>query len=480
MENESKASKNPFRRLSNLDLTSGNLFLKLGIFALPIALTTILQLLYSTVDLASVHFWGSGENAASAISGNQALINLVVILFVSVSIGANVAIGNALGAKKQEHAQKVLHTSLIFSLFSGIVVGIAGYFATPFLLDLIGIEPLFEEDATTYMQIYFIGLPLLMVYDFGAQINRAIGDSTTPFIILLISGLLNVLFDFLFVYYGKLNVAGVAWATVISEGVSAFLVVLTFFLQKKRFVHLSWKEMRIDPKSLTEILKIGLPAGLQGFFFALPNTFIQSALYQIGAGNTDLENGAIAANSINNYYYAFCEATSSATMAVTAINYGAHNKENIKKAFWYGLLWCMITHVIYSLLIATCYRPMLSLFVNYENDAAIEAGKQRLWLVGFSYILDCAMDVMSGSMKGCRHTMAPAIITAITCTGIRILMIETMILRIDAMRTVLWLYSVYPISWVFACIADVIAMPRIWKKEFHKMDESKTAEDTAA
>ena len=303
--------KNPFKSVKEMDMTSGNLFWKIGLFALPMALTSILQLLYTTVDLISVHFWGGGQSSASSISANGSLINLIVVVFTSLSLGANVAIGNAKGAGNREHAQKVMHTSLLFSLVVGVVIGIAGFFSSRFFLELIKTEAAYLDNATTYMQIYFLGLPLLMVYNYGAQIHRAVGNSATPFLSLFLAGLLNVLFDFVFVYFARLDVAGVAWATIISEGASAILVVLPLFCKHSGYLHASFKELRFDRSSVVEIVKLGLPAGLQGFFFALPNTFIQSALYTIAKdmpNSIDVEDGAIAANSINNYCYAFVEA----------------------------------------------------------------------------------------------------------------------------------------------------------------------------
>lgn len=461
--------KNFIEKIRSMNLTEGNLFWKLGLFALPMALTTILQLLYTTVDLMTVHI-GESENAAAAISGNSALINLIVVMFNSMAIGANVAIGNALGAKNLTHAKKVLNTSILFSIICGLGVGLFGYLLTPFFLDLIQIEPMYLEDATTYMCIYFIGLPFLMVYNYGAQIHRSMGDSSSPFFILLVSGLINVGFDCLFVFACHFGVAGVAWATVISEGVSAILIVLSLIFSKGAPIRLDFKHFKWDHSCLAEIIRLGLPAGLQGFFFALPNTFIQAALYNIGAGNIPLQNGAIAANNINNYNYAFIEAFSSATMAIIAQNYGAKKKENIIKTIKYGFIWVTLYSALYALIIAVAYRPLLSLFVDYDNDIAIEAGKQRLWLVGFTYVLDAYMDVASSGMKGVRHTLTPAIITAITCTVFRIVFIECCVLRIPEMRTVLWLYSAYPISWVLACIADGICLPIIYKKAFKQIE----------
>ncbi len=468
--------KNPFAKAKEMDLTSGNLFLKIGLFALPMALTSIMQLLYTTIDLISVHFWGNGQSSASAISATGSLINLIVVVFTSLSLGANVAIGNAKGAGDREHAQKVLHTALIFALVVGIVLGVAGFFASHSLLILIKTEEAYLDNATTYMQIYFAGLPLLMIYNYGAQMHRAVGNSMTPFAALFIAGLLNVFFDFIFVYYAHLDVAGVAWATVISQGVSAVLVIVPLFLKSSGYLHCRLQDFKIDRESLIEVVKLGLPAGLQGFFFALPNTFIQSALYTIAKdmpNSLDVEDGAIAANSINNYCYACVEAISAACLAVTAQNFGARNKKNILKAFWYAQAWNLIFNVFYSLLILLAHNQLLSLFVDSDNEISLQAGWERLMIVGFTYIFDGFMDISSSAMRGVRHSTAPMWVTMITCSFFRIAMIETVILRVDFFKSVFWLYSVYPFSWILADIGDGTCLILIFKKEFKKIDEEK-------
>jgi putative MATE family efflux protein len=470
--------KNPLAKVKEMDLTKGNLFLKIGIFALPMALTTIMQLLYTTVDLISVHFWGNGQSSAGAISANGSLINLVIVVFTSLSLGANVAIGNAKGAGDHEHALKVLHTSLLFALITGICVGAAGFFAAESLLRLIKTEEAYLENARTYMQIYFVGLPLLMLYNYGAQMHRAVGNSTTPFLALLFAGLINVLFDFVFVYYCGLDVKGVAWATVISEGISSLLVIIPLFFKSSGFLHCRFKDFRIDRESLGEIIKLGLPAGLQGFFFALPNTFIQSALYSIAKdmpNSLDVEDGAIAANTINNYCYACVEAISAACLAVTAQNYGARNKQNIVKAFVYAQIWNLIFNFFYSLLILVFHNELLSLFVDKDNAVSLQAGWDRLMVVGFTYVLDGIMDVSSSSMRGVRHSTTPMWVTMLTCTLFRIAMIEGVILRVDYFKTVFWLYSVFPLSWILADIADLICLRFAFKKEFAKIDEGKAS-----
>ena len=259
------------------DMTTGNIFLKIILFAIPAMLTTIMQLLYTTIDLTTVHYGDSAESMG-AIASNTALINLIIVVFTGVSLGANVVLSEAKGAGNQEKASKVLHTSLIFAIISGFFVGVLGFFISDNLLELMGTEAHYFTKAALYLKIYFCGLPFLMVYNYAAQLLRAQGDSLSPFLALMIAGAINVGADCLFVFSMHMGVAGVALATIIAEAVSAIICLFVLIKGKRNYVSLKIKEFRIDGPVLLEVLKIGLPAGLQVFFFSLPNVFIQSSL----------------------------------------------------------------------------------------------------------------------------------------------------------------------------------------------------------
>ena len=322
--------KQLFAKRTPRDMTSGNLFTKMIIFAIPMMLTTMMQLLYVTIDLTTVHYGDSAESMG-AIASNNPLINLIVIVFAGVSLGANVLLSEAKGANNHEKAEKVLHTSLLFAIFSGIFVGVIGFFISDDLLKLMGTEDYYFAKAALYLKIYFCGLPFLMVYNYSAQLLRAQGDSVSPFVALMIAGLINVGFDCLFVFPLHMGVAGVALATIIAEAISASICVFILIKGKNNYVGLSFKKLKVDWQILKEVLKIGLPAGLQGFFFSLPNVFIQSSLYTIDPGNVDLVNGATASGNIEGYFYAGIDSVSVATMTFIAANVGAMNKDNIKK-----------------------------------------------------------------------------------------------------------------------------------------------------
>ncbi|MCR5079051.1 MAG: MATE family efflux transporter [Bacilli bacterium] len=468
MENsEAIKKKGLFANLTQMDMTTGRLFWKLILFAIPLALTTMMQLLYTTVDLISVRFGDSVDSAAS-ISANGALINLIVVLFNNIAVGSNVVLASAKGANDQDKATRVLHTSLIFALIAGIFVAILGYFVAPMLLEVMNTEAHLIDKATTYLKIYFMGLPFLMVYNYCAQMLRAQGDARAPFLILAISGLVNVGFDFLFVYAFKMGVAGVAAATIISEAVSAILGILTFLFNKKSYVRLSFGKLRISTDVLWEVLRVGIPAGLQGFFFSLPNVFIQSSLYSVDPGNVDLENGAIASGNIESYLYAGIDAIGMATMSFCAQNYGAKKGNNIKKVFAYGLIWGVIFSLFGLVICLLFHRQLLHLFV--ESDAAIDSGKERLFVMAYFYPLNALMNISAGALRGCKYSTYPMVNTLITCTLFRIVYLQTLFVYVPFFHTLSWLYALFPITWGLAALVNGVGILIILPKTVNRLN----------
>ncbi len=451
------------------DMTSGNLFWKIILFALPIMLTQVMQLLYVTVDLTSVHYGDSAESMG-AIASNSALINLIIVVFTGVSIGANVILSEAKGAKDQDKAIKVVHTSLIFAFISGIAVGILGFIISDNLLELMGTEEHYFAKAALYLRIYFAGLPFLMIYNYAAQLLRAQGNSHGPFIALFISGLFNVGFDLLFVFPLHMGVAGVAVATIIAETISAIICMGILMLNKNAYAKFSFKKLRIDGQVLKEILKVGLPAGLQGFFFSLPNVFIQSSLYTIDPGNVELENGATASSNIEGYFFAIIDAIGVATMTFIAANVGAKKKDNIKKCIAYGLFWGLIGCSIVALVTAFAYRPLLSLFVNSEE--AIQAGRTRLYIMGLFYSLEFTMNFSGAVLRGLKRSTYPMMTTLLSCTVLRIVLILT-VFPLEQFHTVAWLYALFPITWSIATISNVVALIIFLPKDLRKIEPLK-------
>ena len=453
-----------FGKHSTRDMTNGNLFTKIILFALPVMFTTVMQLLYVTIDLTTVHYGDSAESMG-AIASNNALINLIIVVFTGISVGANVILSEAKGANNKERAEKVLHSSMLFAVITGFLVGILGFFVSDDLLKLMGTEEHYLAKATLYLKIYFCGLPFLMIYNYSAQLLRAQGDSRSPFMALTIAGLINVGFDCLFVFPLRMGVAGVGLATIIAEAVSATICVLVLIFGKKNYVNLSFKKLKIDGKTLVDVLRIGLPAGLQGFFFSIPNVFIQASLYTIDPGNVNLENGATAASNIEGYYFAAIDAIATSTMTFIAANVGAKKKENISKCIKYGAIWGIVFCGIVALATAFLHRPLLSLFVN--NEESIQAGYTRLAVMGYLYIFELTMALSASVLRGLKHSNYPMLSTLFFCTIVRIILLLTAF-RAEMFHTVYWLYALYPITWFLATLSNVGALffhiPRDIKK----------------
>ncbi len=465
------------RSIHEMDLTSGHLFWKIPLFALPLALTTAFQLLYTTIDLWTVSTFGGGSTSMAAVGSNGALINLIITIFFSLSLGANVALSNAKGAGDRDYAARVLHTALILALVLGVGIGVFGFFVSPILLEAMGTIPSILEKATTYLKIYFLGAPFIMIYNYSAQMLRALGDSKRPLYILAISGIVNVLFDFLFVYFLDLDVAGVAWATVISQGVSALLAVLIWVFNKQGYVRLNPKRLKIDRRSLTEIIRIGLPAGIQGFAFSLPNVLIQSSLYTITNTEISIDDivaGSSASGQIEHYIYAIIESISASCIAFVGQNYGARKTENIKKVFWYCQAWNLILVGLFSGLSYLFADPLLLLFIRDSEGInvadALAAGKQRLLVFALTYVLDGVMDIDNSYCRGMKYSLPPAIIILLGCTGTRILFLFTLF-QLDYFHTVFWLYAAYPISWMVVILVYIPVIHIIQKKAFARIDK---------
>ena len=461
-----------FNRKNQMDMTSGNLFTKMILFAIPTMLTTMMQLFYVTIDLTTVHY-GDGAESMGAIASNNALINLIVIVFAGVSLGANVLLSEAKGANNKEKAEKILHTSFVFAIITGFFVAILGFFISDDLLRLMGTEEHYMAKAALYLKIYFCGLPFLMVYNYSAQLLRAQGDSNSPFFALFIAGVINIAFDCLFVFPLHMGVAGVALATIIAEAISSFICTLILIKGKNNFVNLSFKKFRIDVPCLGELLKVGLPAGLQGFFFSLPNVFIQSSLYKIDPGNVNLENGANASSNLEGYIHACVDAVAVSTMTFIAANLGAKNKENIKKIMLYGLIWGAIFCFINAMIVLIFHNQLLSLFV--DNEESLQAGYTRLGMLGYLYIIDFTMLYTAAILRGLKRSLFPMITTLMCCTVLRIVLILT-VFPLETFHTLFWLYALFPITWVLATICNSVALLAVAPKEFKRLDSLKEQE----
>jgi putative efflux protein, MATE family len=436
------------------------------------ALTSLLQLLYTSVDLFTVSQFGGGSRSMSAVSSNGAVINLIITVFVSLSLGTNVAISNAKGAKDPEHAAKVLSTSFLFAIVSGLFVGAIGVRLAPFFLEWMGTDPEILALASEYLRIYFIGIPFLMVYNFCAQAMRALGDSRRPLYILAVTGIVNVVADYVFVRFLHADVAGVAWATVLCEAISALLSVWALVKNKTGFIHLELHKIRFDGESFREILKLGLPAGIQGLAFCIPNVIIQSSIWTLGTATVsaiDINTGSAASGQVEGYIYVLIDSCASACVAFTGQNFGAKKNENCRKSLWYSLTWMMIFWVLGGGLALLFQNQLFGLFITDDQHTniadAFENARLRLLVMVATYSLDGIMDVCSGYLRGMRRSTPPALITILGVTVTRFIFL-LFLFPLPYFHSIQWLYAAFPISWLLTDVAYAIAIAIIEPKAF--------------
>lgn len=459
--------------IKKIDLTTGNLFLKMGLFSIPFGLTTFITLLNSTITLIFVKMFGGGATSVSAVSSTTTLTLLVTVLFTYLGGGVSILVSNNIGAHKEDFAKKIMHTSLLLAVIFGIVILLIGYFMTPTLLSWIGTNEEYVEDATLYMHIYFLAFPLEIIYLYITRIFNAMGDSRTPFLVLLGSLLTNTLFSFIFIYCAKLDVLGLSLAYVLANTIACITMIILLIKNKKFGLNLSFRELRFDKEALASIVKVGLPIGIQRLMFAIPGFFVQSALYKIADGNIAMLNGAFAAGTLSSYLFCFVEGITEAVLTMTALNYGAKEKDNIKKIIRYGIYWSLIINAICSLVVLFAYRPLLLLLVSEES---VEYGKQRMWIITFTYILCSLTDIFANALKGMKHTTSMLITSLCTSCVFRIIYAQFIATNIEPLRNLYGLYAVFGLGWVICLLLNIICYIVIARKDFKRLDEEKQKE----
>jgi len=451
-----------------IDLTTGNLFKKLILFTIPLILTTVLQLLYTSADLFVVSNFGGGDNSMGAVGANGSLINLIVGTFLGLSVGANVVVANAKGSNDKEKAKKALHTSLIVSVISGIFVGILGFFLAKYFLTWMNTPSEIIELAAKYLKIYFLGMPFLLIYNFGSSILRALGDSKRPLYTLIITGIFNVGLNFLFVVGFKMDVVGVALGTILSEMVSAIMVIYFLWHNKKAFVQFDFKALKISGPELKEILIVGIPSGLQSMIFSISNVVIQTQTNSFGEIAV---NANSASSNMEGYLYYILNSFSVAVVAMVAQNYGAKKKENIKKILLYSLLSVTVIGIVMGGIFVLIKDPLLGILIK-DNPDEMKIASNRYILICLTYFMCGIMDVMSAYFRGIKYSVLPTIITLFGCTLLRLVFVFTIFKYVEAIHTLEWLYASYPISWLLTDVIYAVATPFVTKNAFKKIDQS--------
>lgn len=456
-----------------MDMTTGPFLKKIMLFALPIIFSGVLQLFFNAADIAIVgKFSSDGDFAVSAVGCTGSLINSIVSLAIGMSNGAGIIVAQYVGAMNGKNVKEATHTAMTLSVICGVVLGVIGLvFSKPLLL-LMGTPDNVVPLAKLYMQIYFLGLPVQMIYNFGSSILRAIGDIVRPLLFLAFSGVLNVGLNIVFVSLFNMSVEGVALATVISQAVSAALVVI-YMSKQDNDCHLVFKELGINLKMLKQVLYVGVPAGLNSMVFSFSNTIMQSTINSYGALAIA---GSAAANSIAGFVLIPMNSIHHAASNFIGQNTGAKKLEQIKKLT--GLM-CVIATAIgifMSLIVVSLRRNLLELFTS--SDEAIRFGIIHLVVICVPYFICGINDVMVGSIRGMGTSVAPMIVSIAGICGFRMIWIlgifpfvRNTIENIDTQYAILFMS--YALSWTITLCLQLL----VYKKTYNKLKIKFTAKE---
>ena len=447
-----------------MDMTTGPLLPKVLAFSGPLILTGILQLLYNAADIVVVGRF-AGPQALAAVGSTGALINLLVNVFMGLSVGASVVVARAYGAGDNRSVSTGVHTAITVAGVAGVLVGVLGFVASHPLLKWMGSPDDVLDMATLYMKIFFVGMPANMLYNFGAAILRAVGDTRRPLYYLTVSGILNVLLNLVLVIGFHLGVAGVAIATVASQVMSMTLVMICL-IRSDGPIHLNLRKLRIHLSQLGEIVRVGLPAGLQGSLFSISNVLIQSSVNSFGslvmAGNS-------AGSNLEGFVYTSMNAIHQADLTFASQNLGAGQFKRVRRVMWV----CLGTVTAIGLSMGLVFLLLGNQLVSiYNSDpGVIRYGMVRLEIILPTYFLCGLMDVMVGQLRGVGYSIMPMIVSLTGACLLRVVWIYTVF---AANPTLEVLYISYPISW-FITFATHFACYMIWGRKRLKRMEAAAA-----
>ena len=436
-----------------IDMTHGPLLGKLIIFTIPIILSGVLQLLFNAADVIVVGRF-AGEASLAAVGSTNSLINLMTNLFIGMSVGANVCAAQFYGAGQENDVKKTVHTSVAFSIICGFVLIFIGLFLAKPILEIMGSPEDVIGLATLYVRLYFLAMPAIMLYNFLAAILRAAGDTTHPLIFLTVAGVINVILNLILVIVFNMGVAGVAIATVTSNYISCGMLVV-FFTKQEDALKLNFSKVKIDRKILNRIIRIGLPAGIQGTVFSLSNVVIQSAINSFG---TAVIAGSSAASSIEGFVYVSMNSVSQTCVTFVGQNYGAGDEKRVLRVILECLGIVTVVGLVLGNLAYTFSAPLLGIYT--DSADAIAAGTLRLFWVCCPYFLCGIMDSLTGGLRGLGKSTVPMIVSLIGACATRLIWIAT---YFQINRTQSVLFFSYPGSWLLTLTAHTICLTIVYR-----------------
>ncbi len=443
-----------------VDMCNGPLLGKILVYAIPLILSGILQLLFNAADMIVAGRF-AGDVALGAVGATSSLINLLINVFIGMSVGSNVLVAHFYGANRKDELGQTVHTSIALSLLSGVVLGVLGFLLARPLLSLMGTPDDILPHAVIYMQIYFVGVPGMLLYNFGSAILRAVGDTKRPLYYLLFAGVINVILNLFFVIVIRMGVAGVALATILSQFISAALVIRCLTKEEGAY-RLNIHAIRLYPDKVLRILRVGLPAGFQGAVFSISNVLIQSSVNSFGsiavAGNT-------AAQNLEGFVYNAMNSFHQTALSFTSQNMGARKLDRVKKIMWICVICVTVTGAVMGFSGLIFSNGLLSI---YSTNAEVVAyGHKRLLIIFSTYFLCGVMDVLVGSIRGMGYSIMPMIVSLLGACGLRVLWIFTIFQWSRSLDT---LYISYPITWTVTLLVHFVCFWYGIRKMQHRLE----------
>ena len=455
-----------------INMCEGAILPKMLRFTIPLMLSSVLQLLFNAADVVIVGQF-AGDDSLGAVGCTGSLVNLLTNLFIGLSVGSNVMAARHYGAKQDDRLGRTVHTSMCVALLGGVILTAVGVIFSGDLLTLMDTPPEQLGKATLYLRIYFAGATVSLIYNFGSALLRAVGDTKRPMIYLALSGVVNVLLNLIFVIVFEMDVAGVAIATVISQAMSAVLVVRCLMKEKGAF-KLIPSRLRIDLKELSMILRVGFPAGIQGCIFSMSNVVIQSSVN--GFGNIVVAGNSAAMN-LEGFCWVSMNAFHHATLSFMSQNYGAGRSERMGRILRCGLICVTVTGLVFGLLEVIFSRQLLGIYTS--SPEVIEAGVTRLMYIASIYFTCGVMDVMVGALRGVGYSVMPMIVSLVGVCGVRLVWIAT-VFGIEQYHRVETVYISYPISWIATFLVHVVTYFAVRKRVLARMSGRTTGPEAAA
>ena len=443
------------------NMLEGPLFGGVIAYTIPVMLSGILQLLFNAADLIIVGKF-CGSVSVGAVGATGSLTALIVNLFVGLSVGAGVAVAHGIGSRDEQQVREAVHTAVPLALIGGAILTVAGVTLSEPLLILMGTPENTLPLSVVYMEIYFLGITFTVVYNFCAAILRAAGDTRSPLIFLTLSGVINVVLNVFFVTVFHMNVAGVALATIISQGIAATLSTVAL-MRRKDACQLQLRRMRIHKRVLKKIVRIGLPAGIQSSLFAISNVMIQSSVNSFG---DIFVSGNAAAGNLEGFLYVALNSFHQTTVNYVGQNVGARQYRRANNTVWLCQGCVIVTGIAIGMFLNVFGETLLGFYIS-DSAEAIACGLTRFRYVAIPYFIFGLLEVSTGALRGYGRSLGPMLVSVLGICGIRLLWVFA-VFPIPAFHSPKWLYLSYPISWIITLTVQMILFFRVRNQFLHK------------